>query len=52
MSITQDNFIVRSMTLADLKLVISWAADEGWNPGIDDANNFYVADPQGFLLEN
>ncbi|WP_293073319.1 GNAT family N-acetyltransferase [Okeania sp. SIO3B5] len=50
MNIDQDNFIVRPMTLADLKLVISWAADEGWNPGIDDANNFYVADPQGFLI--
>ncbi|NEQ74303.1 MAG: GNAT family N-acetyltransferase [Okeania sp. SIO2C9] len=46
----QDNFIVRPMTLADLKLAISWAGDEGWNPGIDDPNNFYVADPQGFLI--
>ncbi|NEP79051.1 MAG: GNAT family N-acetyltransferase [Okeania sp. SIO3C4] len=46
----QDNFIVRLMTLADLKLAISWAGDEGWNPGIDDANNYYVAGPQGFLI--
>ncbi len=46
----QDNFIVRPMTLADLKLAISWAADEGYNPGIDDANIFYIADPQGFLI--
>ncbi|WP_287243435.1 MULTISPECIES: hypothetical protein [unclassified Okeania] len=50
MSINQDNFIVRPMTLADLKLAISWADNEGWNPGIDDVNNFYVADPQGFLI--
>ncbi|MEB3342776.1 GNAT family N-acetyltransferase [Okeania sp.] len=50
MNINQDNFIVRPMTLADLKLAISWAANEGWNPGIDDVNNFYVADPEGFLI--
>jgi len=50
MNINQNNFIVRPMTLADLKLAISWAANEGWNPGIDDANSFYVADPQGFLI--
>ncbi len=46
----QDNFIVRPMTLDDLKLAVSWANNEGWNYGIDDANNFYVADPQGFLI--
>ena len=50
MNINQDDFIVRPMTIADLKLAINWAGDEGWNPGIDDANNFYVADPQGFLI--
>ncbi|MDJ0554210.1 MAG: GNAT family N-acetyltransferase [Microcoleaceae cyanobacterium MO_207.B10] len=50
MPITEDNFLVRTMTITDLKLALSWAADEGWNPGIDDANNFYVADPKGFLI--
>lgn len=38
------------MTLADLKLSLSWAADEGWNPGLNDANSYYVADPQGLLI--
>jgi len=38
------------MTLADLKLAISLPADEGWNPGIDDTSNFYVADSEGFLI--
>ena len=50
MTITEDNFIVRPMTIDDLKLALSWAAAEGWNPGIDDANNFYIADPEGFLI--
>src|SRR5918994_831835 len=28
---------------------ISWAAAEGWNPGLDDAERFVVADPDSFL---
>ena len=41
---------VRRMTLADLSMVLAWAAREGWNPGIDDADAFYAADPDGFFL--
>jgi GNAT superfamily N-acetyltransferase len=36
----------------DLKGVISlvsWAANEGWNPGSNDAFAFYDADPEGFF---
>ncbi len=50
MNITEDNFIVRPMTEDDLQLALSWAEAEGWNPGIDDAHNFYLADPGGFLI--
>ena len=50
MSITEDNFRVRPMTKDDLKLALSWAASEGWNPGIDDVDNFYIADPGGLLI--
>ncbi len=50
MTITEDNFRVRSMTKDDLKIALSWAASEGWNPGIDDVDNFYVTDPGGFLI--
>lgn len=38
------------MTLADLEMVIGWAADEGWNPGIDDASAYFAADTEGFFL--
>jgi ribosomal protein S18 acetylase RimI-like enzyme len=38
------------MSLAELDLVIGWAAEEGWNPGLDDAAAFYAADPGGFLM--
>ena len=38
------------MTRADLDLAVDWAAAEGWNPGLHDADCFYTADPSGFLL--
>jgi len=42
---------VRMMTLDDLHAVLQWAADEGWNPGLDDARAFHAADPAGFLIK-
>lgn len=50
MATTEDDFRVRSMTPDDLRLALSWAASEGWNPGIDDVDSFYHADPGGFLI--
>lgn len=38
------------MSLDDLRVSLSWAAGEGWNPGIDDAEPFLAADPTGFLM--
>lgn len=38
------------MTRQDLELALSWAAEEGWNPGRNDAECFYAADPNGFLI--
>ncbi len=35
---------------ADLDLVVDWAAQEGWNPGLHDADCFFAADPSGFLV--
>lgn len=43
-------FKIRPMTIADLELSLEWAATEGWNPGIYDAEAFYAADPSGFLM--
>ncbi|MFB2938836.1 GNAT family N-acetyltransferase [Aerosakkonemataceae cyanobacterium BLCC-F154] len=43
-------FKIRPMTLADLELSLEWAATEGWNPGIYDAEAFYAADSGGFLI--
>lgn len=41
---------VRSMTLDDLALVLRWAGDEGWNPGVGDAPFFIAPDPSGLLV--
>lgn len=41
---------MRTMTPADLDLVIGWAAAEGWNPGLEDAAAFRAADPEGFFV--
>lgn len=41
---------IRAMTRSELDTVLDWAAEEGWNPGWQDAASFYEADPGGFLL--
>ena len=44
------NYTIRTMTRSELDLAISWAALEGWNPGLHDADCFYTADSNGFLI--
>lgn len=41
---------IATATRADLDTMVEWAADEGWNPGLDDAGAFFAADPEGFLV--
>lgn len=41
---------IRRMTLDDLKLALAWAGQEGWNPGLHDAEPFFAADPHGFFI--
>ena len=38
------------MTRGELDIAVDWAAAEGWNPGLKDADCFYNADPSGFLM--
>jgi len=38
------------MAESELNLALEWAAAEGWNPGLHDAECFYAADPEGFFL--
>ena len=44
------NYRVRAMDRKEVDLAIEWAAMEGWNPGINDGDCFYAADPNGFLV--
>jgi hypothetical protein len=41
---------IRAMSRTELDIAIGWAADEGWNPGLADAECFWAADPGGFLM--
>lgn len=44
------SYVIRKMQPGDLNLAIEWAAVEGWNPGLYDADAFYSTDPDGFLI--
>ncbi|WP_405859493.1 GNAT family N-acetyltransferase [Streptomyces sp. NBC_00090] len=41
---------VAPATPQDWALVRSWAAEEGWNPGLSDVPAFFAQDPGGFFL--
>lgn len=44
------DYIIRPATRAEFDTVVDWAADEGWNPGLGDADIFHATDPDGFLI--
>src|SRR5829696_7465537 len=44
------DLIIRPASRHEFDLALQWAAQEGWNPGLSDADCFYAADPEGFLL--
>ena len=37
------------MSRSELDILISWAANEGWNPGLHDADIFWNTDPEGYI---
>ena len=46
---TPDDMHIRRMTRDELDVLVEWAAREGWNPGVDDAEVFWNTDPDGFV---
>jgi hypothetical protein len=42
--------VIRPANRRELDLALEWAAQEGWNPGLSDAQCFHETDPEGFLL--
>ncbi|KQX50790.1 MULTISPECIES: GNAT family N-acetyltransferase [unclassified Streptomyces] len=49
-SATSGSLSVSPASARDWELVRSWAAEEGWNPGLSDAPAFFAQDPGGFFL--
>lgn len=47
---TAINFQVKTISRSQLDMVIDWAAQEGWNPGLHDIDAYYAADKNGFLI--
>jgi GNAT superfamily N-acetyltransferase len=40
---------IRNMTRSEVEELVAWAAQEGWNPGLHDAELFWAADPAAFI---
>ena len=41
-------FNFKNSDFNDLKTLIKWAEEEGWNPGINDSEIFWNTDPEGY----
>ncbi|MEI2297457.1 GNAT family N-acetyltransferase [Ensifer sp. MJa1] len=41
---------IRRASRAELDVIVEWAAEEGWNPGFDDAGAFWATDPGGYWI--
>lgn len=41
--------VMRTMTRPEVDELVAWAAAEGWNPGLHDAELFWAADPEAFI---
>ena len=44
------SYTIKTATRKEVDIAVDWAAEEGWNPGLKDADCYYAADPQGFLI--
>lgn len=49
MSITMDHYEIETMKPEHVATAVDWAAEEGWNPGLHDAETFFTADSHGFF---
>ena len=45
-----NHFTIRIANREEVNIAIEWAVKEGWNPGIHDADYYYLAAPNGFLI--
>lgn len=40
---------IRNMTRTEVDALVGWAANEGWNPGLHDAEVFWATDPEAYI---
>ena len=45
-----NKYTIRKMRESEAQIALDWAAKEGWNPGLNDAQIFYNTDPEGFFI--
>lgn len=45
-----ESLVISNLEKKEMKILLDWAAAEGWNPGLYDAECFFAADTQGFFL--
>lgn len=45
----ESDLLIRPMRRDELAQLIDWAAEEGWNPGVDDVELFWETDPEAFI---
>ncbi len=41
--------VIRQMTRTEVDDLVAWAGQEGWNPGLHDAEAFWATDPDAFV---
>ena len=44
------SFYVNKISKEQMPFLTQMAKEQGWNPGLDDAEAFYAADPDGFFI--
>ena len=44
-----DELVIRNMTRPEVDELVEWAAREGWNPGLHDADAFWATDHEAFI---
>jgi len=44
-----DKLEIRNMTRPEVTKLVEWAAGEGWNPGLHDADVFWATDSEAFV---
>ena len=47
----EGEYTIRNATPEEVKIIVSeWEEEADWNPGVEDGNIFYIADPNGFFI--